>query len=118
LNVPTWNYAAAHARCRIRRIEDAAGIDRILQALVDRFEREQGEEGAWKYDLPSDFKDGLVRAILGVELEILEVQSKFKLSQNRKAEDYEPLLAHFAARSDDRGREVHRLMLRSRRGRD
>ncbi len=114
LNVPTWNYAAVQARCRISRVDDAEGIDRILHALVDRFEAEEGLEGAWKYVLPEEFKVGLIRGIMGVRLEILEIEGKYKLSQNREREDYEPVLAYFSGRQDDRGRALYRYMLRAR----
>jgi transcriptional regulator len=38
-------------------------------------------------DAPAEFIDGQLRAIVGVELTISTVEAKYKLSQNRNADD-------------------------------
>ncbi|MGE3405113.1 MAG: FMN-binding negative transcriptional regulator, partial [Vicinamibacterales bacterium] len=54
--------------------------------LTTRFEG-QGA-GAWHIsDAPPDFIDGLLRAIVGFEMEIASLTCKWKTSQNRTAAD-------------------------------
>ena len=38
-------------------------------------------------DAPADFLDTMLKAIVGIEIEVTRVEGKFKLSQNRSAED-------------------------------
>ncbi len=100
LHVPTWNYTAVHARCEARLVEDDDAVEDILRRTVARF------DARWKYDLPADFTAQLRKAIVGVKLKIVGLEGKFKLSQNRDAEDYASVLAAFEAREDDNSREL------------
>lgn len=74
-----------HARGRARLVTDFEGIEATLSRLVER--NEASLEKPWRYDLPVDFREGLVRAIVGFEIEITSIEGKFKLSQNRSPED-------------------------------
>src|SRR5581483_1560414 len=61
--VPTWNYAVAHAYGAPRLIDDEARLSEIVDRLVRIYE--SGMPQPWSGDLPSDFKNGLLRAIVG-----------------------------------------------------
>jgi transcriptional regulator len=104
LHVPTWNYTAVHVRCEAALVEEDAGIEDILRRTVARF------DDRWKYELPADFTAQLRKAIVGVKLKIVGLEGKFKLSQNRDAEDYASVLKSFAARTDDNSRELTAYM--------
>ena len=104
LHVPTWNYTAVHARCEASLVEDDDAVEDILRRTVARF------DDRWKYDLPADFTAQLRKAIVGVKLTIVGLEGKFKLSQNRDAEDYASTLAAFEARPDDNSRELAAYM--------
>jgi transcriptional regulator len=104
LHVPTWNYTAVHARCEAALVEDDAAIEDILRRTVARF------DDRWKYELPADFTAQLRKAIAGVKLKIVGLEGKFKLSQNRDAEDYASVLKAFEARADDNSREFTAYM--------
>lgn len=52
--------------------------------LVEFYERDQ--PGRWSGEMPEEFRDGLMKAIVGVEIEITRLEGKFKLSQNRPAD--------------------------------
>jgi transcriptional regulator len=82
--VPTWNYAAVHVRGVPRRLDEARVRD-LLDRLVRRYE--SGRQRPWANDLPADFRDRMVRAVVGFEVPITSLEGKFKLSQNRSAED-------------------------------
>ena len=84
-SVPTWNYAVVHARGRARLIQDGAELERLLARLTDAFER--GRAQPWRMQLPADYQAQMLGAIVGFEIEIAHIEGKFKLSQNRPADD-------------------------------
>lgn len=101
--VPTWNYAAVHVYGRARVIEDAASLDAIVRKLVAKYESPRAQP--WSADgLPPDYMTGMLRGIVGVEIEIARVEGKHKLSQNRPAGDRRNVIAALAASAgaDDR----------------
>jgi len=93
--VPTWNYAAVHVYGRPRIVEDIS----VVTALLDRLVRvyESGFEKPWDGVLPQEFKQGLLRAIVAFEIPITRIEGKFKLSQNRSAEDQAGMLSKLEA---------------------
>ena len=84
--VPTWNYLTVHARGHIRWIQDAAWLHAHVAALSDTHETGRAEPWAVA-DAPAGYIDGLVRAIVGFEIKIENLEGKWKLSQNRSAAD-------------------------------
>jgi transcriptional regulator len=94
-SVPTWNYAAVHAYGRARLIEDPARLDEIVRQLVRQYE--SGRDKPWTTDgLPADYMTGMLRGIVGVEIEITRLEGKLKLSQNRNAADRRAVIAALA----------------------
>lgn len=88
--VPTWNYAAVHAYGSIRFVDDKAGLLDIVTSLTDFHEAARAERGAaaWAVsDAPADFVDGMLRGIVGIEIEITRLEGKWKMSQNRPEAD-------------------------------
>ncbi|MFT0516120.1 FMN-binding negative transcriptional regulator [Pseudomonas faucium] len=84
--VPTWNYLAVHAYGPAEVIHDAAPLLSIVTRLTER--HEQGRDNPWQVaDAPSDYLDGMLRAIVGIRLPIARLQGARKLSQNRSAQD-------------------------------
>ena len=94
--VPTWNYAVVHARGVLRAVHDAAWLYALLSRLTAR--HEAGRPTPWALtDAPADHVDALLRAIVGVEIELTAVAAKFKLSQNRSAADRSGVVSALAA---------------------
>lgn len=84
--VPTWNYAAVHAWGKPRVIEDTAWLRQLLGELTRT--HEQGMPKPWAVeDAPADYVDGMLRAIVGIEIPIGRIEGKFKASQNRPMAD-------------------------------
>ncbi|KZD11983.1 FMN-binding negative transcriptional regulator [Oceanibaculum pacificum] len=84
--VPTWNYLVAHAYGRVTIHDD----ERYLRGVVGRLTRthEATQAQPWKMsDSPKDFIDTMLKAIVGIEIEITRLVGKFKLSQNKEAAD-------------------------------
>lgn len=84
-SVPTWNYAIAHAYGVPRIIEDEDAIAAMLAQLVDF--HEAGFERPWRMELPPDYLHTMIRALVAFEIPIARLEGKFKLSQNRSAQD-------------------------------
>lgn len=84
--VPTWNYATVHVHGSIRFIEDAAWLHQLVESLTDEHEQDNPER--WRIsDAPADYIAGMVRAIVGFEIQVSGIEGKFKASQNRSAAD-------------------------------
>tara|TARA_R100001244_G_scaffold6318_1_gene7376 strand:- start:15815 stop:16450 length:636 start_codon:yes stop_codon:yes gene_type:complete len=85
--VPTWNYQAVHAYGRAELFDER---ERLL-ALVSRLSQrhEQGRAQPWAVsDAPVEYIDSLLRAIVGFALPIARIEGKWKLSQNKDAQDF------------------------------
>ncbi len=84
--VPTWNYAVVHARGTLRVIEDAAWLRALVGRLTDTHEAARAQR--WQVDdAPADYIATMLRAIVGIEIEVTQLQGKWKVSQNRSASD-------------------------------
>jgi len=84
--VPTWNYAMVQVHGTLRARDDAQWVRGMVARLTEA--HEGGRAAPWHVtDAPADFIDATLRAIVGIEIEVSRVEGKFKLSQNRSAED-------------------------------
>jgi transcriptional regulator len=108
LNVPTWNYAVVHAKGTVKLIEDAESLHSILEQTVN--ESEKYEIIPWKYELPTEYRQGLMKAIVGFKITVSNLDGKFKLSQNRSEEDRAGVLSGLEARKDEMSQNVLKLM--------
>jgi transcriptional regulator len=84
--VPTWNFITVQAKGILTLHEDDAWKRSHVASLTDA--HEAALSAPWSVDdAPSDFIDGLVKAIVGIELRVTSIEGKWKLSQNRSAAD-------------------------------
>ncbi|MFZ4652307.1 MAG: FMN-binding negative transcriptional regulator [Rubrivivax sp.] len=84
--VPTWNYEVVHAHGRLT-VQDQ---DSFVRGVVARLTRthEAPEPRPWKMgDSAPEYIDGMLRAIVGIEIAITRLEGKSKLSQNREPRD-------------------------------
>ena len=84
-SVPTWNYAVVHVYGIPRIVEDHATLHHMLETLVDTHEAAFAQP--WRMDLPPDYLDKMMRAVVGFEINITRLEGKLKLSQNRSEHD-------------------------------
>jgi transcriptional regulator len=103
--VPTWNYVTVQARGSLRIHDDADWLRTLVGELTDR--HEAGNTRPWQVgDAPADFIDTMLRAIVGVEIELTALEGKWKASQNRPAADREGVIAGLEARGDELARAM------------
>jgi transcriptional regulator len=90
--VPTWNYVSVHFTGPLTVHRDAEWKRDIVTRLTAR--HEAGRPSPWHVtDAPAEFIDSQLKAIVGVEMTIVTVEAKEKLSQNRNPEDRAGALA-------------------------
>lgn len=91
--VPTWNYRVVHVHGTMRLHDDRKWVLGAVGKLTRTHEaRAQSAlpqaAGPWKIkDAPPDYLDAMLAHIVGIEVVIERIEAKFKLSQNRSAED-------------------------------
>lgn len=83
--VPTWNYTMVQAKGRAK-VMDETWLAQQVEELTRTLEQRRGQPWAVQ-DAPADFIAMQRRAIVGVEIEILDLKGKWKVSQNRPAAD-------------------------------
>jgi transcriptional regulator len=92
--VPTWNYATVHAWGRPRVMNDEAWLRRQIEDLTGSRESQRTEP--WQVDdAPDNFIAAQMRGIVGVEISILRIEGKWKMSQNRPEADRAGVVAGF-----------------------
>ena len=71
--VPTWNYTTAHIYGELLVHDDPAWVDDIVRQLTQRHEADRPHP--WHVDdAPAAFRQGQLRAIVGVEVVIERVE--------------------------------------------
>ena len=98
--VPTWNYAVVHAKGLPRFIHDKDELHALVSRLTDRHEAQRAHP--WSVnDAPREYTQAMLGAIVGLEIEITQLQGKFKLSQNRLPADQRGVLEGAAQGAED-----------------
>jgi transcriptional regulator len=97
--VPTWNYRVAHAHGRVTVHDDADYVRGVVSRLTET--QESRLPTPWQItDSPKEFIDAMLKAIVGIEIEITQLTGKFKLSQNKEARDIRNAGAMLKSRGD------------------
>jgi len=109
--VPTWNYVVVHMHGRLRISEDAAWLRSLVERLTDAHEAAQPHPWAVG-DAPDDYVAQMLRAIVGIEIQVERVRGKWKLSQNRSDADRAGVAAGLAARPGDEAQAMAALVSR------
>ena len=81
LGVPTWNYQAVHIYGKCKTFDEPESLKEVVDTLTDKYE--SGFEQPWQ----PNYKASMLGAIIGFEVEITDIQAKYKLSQNRSDQD-------------------------------
>lgn len=87
----TWNYMSVHAKGIIRFLDDAALVD-VLRMITLHFENQNKNSTTIFDNLPSDYTQKLMKAIVAFEIEVKEMNHVFKLSQDRDKQSYHNII--------------------------
>jgi transcriptional regulator len=93
--VPTWNYVAAEVRGRATIHDDVEWKIAQTTAVTSHFE--EGRDPEWRADdLDSHYRELQMKAIVGVEIDVVSIEGKAKLSQNRPDIDRRSVRENFS----------------------
>ena len=107
--VPTWNYTTVHLTGKVTFHKDAEWLRDVVTRLTEKYEA--GRPGRWWVtDAPEKFIDGQLRAIVGVEMRIDQIEAKDKLSQNRTPQDRANVIVALRDEPDPEAHEIADLM--------
>ena len=98
LSVPTWNYIAIHAYGALTVIEDPAAKNQLVEELIQAHEPAYLDH--WRA-MPDGFRRTMLQGIMGFRIPIARIEGKFKISQNRAAEERRNVQAAQAAGTSD-----------------
>jgi transcriptional regulator len=96
----TWNYMSVHAKGIIRFLDDTALID-VLRKTTLHFENHNQKSATIFDNLPSEYTQKLIKAIVAFEIEVKELDTVFKLSQDRNAESYHNIIEKLNEQGED-----------------
>jgi transcriptional regulator len=108
LSVPTWNYIAIHAYGTLELIEDEGSKNRLVEELITK--HDPAFFAHWHSE-PDGYRRTMLASITGFRIPIARIEGKFKISQNRNAEEHQNIQAAHATGTDDQ-RELARWMSR------
>jgi transcriptional regulator len=110
--VPTWNYAVVHAYGRPEVMNDKAWLRRHVAELTAQQEAHASAPWALS-DAPETYVDVMLRGIVGIRLPVARLEGKWKMSQNREAEDRAGVERGFAARAEGDDLELAQMVRRA-----
>lgn len=88
----TWNYMSVHAKGIIRFLGDDVLVD-VLRKTSLYFEGNNKESATVFDNLPDEYTKKLMKAVVAFEIEVKEMDSVFKLSQDRDKASYENIIS-------------------------
>jgi len=104
----TWNYISVHARGQIKFLDEAALVA-LLKKLSLYFENNNLHSSTIYDNLPTVYKEKMIKAIVAFEIEVTELDNVYKLSQNRDEASYDTIVSQLRQRQDA-AKEIGELM--------
>ena len=93
----TWNYLTVHAKGTIT-FADEEGTYKAVKTVSDKYE---GTSSAGAFDnLPQEYIDHMMKAIVGFSIEVESIDNVFKLSQNRDEASQRNIIEQLKKRGD------------------
>lgn len=96
----TWNYMSVHAHGTIR-FGDTDELRSILQRLTLHYENGNTASTTVFDNLPSEYTERMMKAIVPFEIEIIDLQHVFKLSQDRDEKSYDNIIQQLKQKDGD-----------------
>jgi len=94
----TWNYMTVHAKGKMHFMDETGTVNAV-KAVSDTFEGTQSA-GAFE-NLPKEYIDRMVKAIVSFTIEVESLENVFKLSQNRDEASKKNIIEQLMKRSDE-----------------
>lgn len=96
----TWNYMSVYAKGSIKFL-DGDGLEEILRKTTLHFENYNQQSPTFFDNMPSDYKQRVMKAIVAFEIDVIEMDNVFKLSQDRDEESYLNIIEKLKTQDED-----------------
>jgi transcriptional regulator len=96
----TWNYMSVHAKGTIR-FGDTDELISILKRLTLHYENNNTASATVFDNLPAEYTERMMKAIVPFEIEINDLQHVFKLSQDRDEKSYDNIVRQLKQKDGD-----------------
>jgi transcriptional regulator len=96
----TWNYMSVHAHGTMR-IGDKDELVAILKRLTLHYENGNTASTTVFDNLPTEYTERMMKAIVPFEVEITELKHVFKLSQDRDEKSYDNIIQQLKEKDAD-----------------
>jgi transcriptional regulator len=96
----TWNYMSVHAKGTIR-FGDTHELIAILKRLTLHYENYNTASTTVFDNLPAEYTERMMKAIVPFEIEINDLQHVFKLSQDRDEKSYDNIIQQLKQKGGD-----------------
>jgi len=107
--VPTWDYAVVHVHGSASAVHDGDWLIAHLNRLTDQQEGSQPQP--WQVaDAPVSYTNTLVERLVGIEVTIDSMVGKWKVSQNKSAEDKAGVAEGLESQGTEEARRMARLV--------
>ena len=96
----TWNYMSVHVKGQIKFLKEDALIE-VLRKTSLHFENGNTHSTTVYDNLPNEYRERLIKAIVAFEVRVESIDNVFKLSQNRDKESYEHIIEKLSEQNAD-----------------
>jgi transcriptional regulator len=96
----TWNYMSVYIKGAISFLDDK-GLEEVLRITTLHFENYDEQSPTVFDNVPADFKKRVMGAIVAFEIEVEEIDTVFKLSQDRDAESFKNIIEKLKHKGED-----------------
>ena len=96
----TWNYMSVHAKGTVKFLNDEA-LESVLRMTSLHFENNNQQSPTTFDNIPAEFKQRVMDAIVAFEIEVTEIDTVFKLSQDRDFKSYLNIIEKLKEQGED-----------------
>jgi len=107
--VPTWNYVSVHVKGIVSFIHNEQWVLKMLNNLTDHYEATQPVP--WSVsDAPQAYIDKMLSAIVGLEIDILSITGKWKVSQDKTEVNQEGIIKGLSQEAGTNAQNIAKLV--------
>jgi len=96
----TWNYMSVHVKGQLQFLNEKGLVD-VLKKTTLHFEGGNSMSTTYFENLSEEYNSRLMKAIIGFEIEVENIDTVFKLSQNRDKESYQNIIEKLSGQDAD-----------------
>ena len=107
--VPTWNYVSVHVKGIVSFIHDEQWVLTMLNNLTEHYEANQPVPWSLS-DAPQAYIDKMLSAIVGLEIDIVSITGKWKVSQDKTEANQKGVIEGLSKEADSNAQNIAKLV--------